>query len=276
MEGLVIILDLEKYGLRHLWKPALDIYTHVLAIFEANYPETLHRTYVVNAPKIFPIAYNLTKPFLSADTKEKVHVLGKNWKHRLLEVIDADQLPVHWGGTATDPDGDPYCRSQVCMGGEIPSHHYTNHLENVDISQFTTKSLGRGSSLELEYPVQRQNTVLRWQFFTEDSDLSFSIARQSSTSAGEGEPQSSSKAEAVEEIVKPCRVNSHLIPESGSLVCTIPATYIIKFDNSYSWLKSKKLSYLIEVLPPADIAELHTSPSFAIPRGDSSAQLSMD
>ena len=48
------------------------------------------------------------------------------------------------------------------MGGEIPSHHYTNHLENVDISQFTTKTLGRGSSLELEYPIQRQNTVLRY------------------------------------------------------------------------------------------------------------------
>ena len=37
----------------------------------------------------------------------------ENWKRTLLEVIDADQLPVHWGGTATDPDGDPYCRSKV-------------------------------------------------------------------------------------------------------------------------------------------------------------------
>jgi len=31
----------------------------------------------------------------------------------LLEEIDADQLPVHWGGTATDADGDPCCKSQV-------------------------------------------------------------------------------------------------------------------------------------------------------------------
>jgi len=37
----------------------------------------------------------------------------ENWKSALLEVIDADQLPVHWGGTATDDDGDTYCRSQV-------------------------------------------------------------------------------------------------------------------------------------------------------------------
>jgi len=39
--------------------------------------------------------------------------VAENWKPALLEVIDADQLPVHWGGMATDADGDPYCRSQV-------------------------------------------------------------------------------------------------------------------------------------------------------------------
>jgi len=39
--------------------------------------------------------------------------VAEDWKSALLEVIDADQLPVHWGGTATDADGDPYCRSQV-------------------------------------------------------------------------------------------------------------------------------------------------------------------
>jgi hypothetical protein len=36
-----------------------------------------------------------------------------NWKQALLKEIDADQLPVHWGGTRTDPDGDPFCKSQV-------------------------------------------------------------------------------------------------------------------------------------------------------------------
>ncbi len=35
------------------------------------------------------------------------------WKQKLLEDIDADQLPVKWGGTATDPDGDDHCKSKV-------------------------------------------------------------------------------------------------------------------------------------------------------------------
>ena len=50
----------------------------------------------------------------------------------------------------------------------------------------------------------------------------------------------------------------------------------MKFDNGYSWLKSKKISYMIEVLPPADMEELHTSPSFSFPRADDAAQLSME
>ena len=41
------------------------------------------------------------------------YALPGNWKSAILQKIDADQLPVHWGGTQTDPDGDIYCRSKV-------------------------------------------------------------------------------------------------------------------------------------------------------------------
>ena len=38
---------------------------------------------------------------------------SENWKKEILNHIDADQLPVHWGGTRTDPDGDVKCKSKV-------------------------------------------------------------------------------------------------------------------------------------------------------------------
>lgn len=41
--------------------------------------------------------------------------ISGDYKEKLLEVIDADQLPVFWGGTATDPDGDIYCTSKVTV-----------------------------------------------------------------------------------------------------------------------------------------------------------------
>ena len=35
-----------------------------------------HGLVSVAAPKLFPVAYNLVKPFLSEDTRKKIQVLG--------------------------------------------------------------------------------------------------------------------------------------------------------------------------------------------------------
>ena len=36
-----------------------------------------------------------------------------NWQEVLRKHIDPEQLPVVYGGTLTDPDGDPSCRTMV-------------------------------------------------------------------------------------------------------------------------------------------------------------------
>lgn len=40
-----------------------------------KYLSTVH-VFLYIAPRIFPIAYNIVKPFLNEDTKKKVAVLG--------------------------------------------------------------------------------------------------------------------------------------------------------------------------------------------------------
>lgn len=45
-------------------------------------------------------------------TRHKIQIFShdaKQWKAALLEDIAADQLPVCYGGTMTDPDGNPNC-----------------------------------------------------------------------------------------------------------------------------------------------------------------------
>lgn len=45
-------------------------------------------------------------------TVSKVRIFGTNrkeWTDALFEEIDPDQLPEHYGGTLTSPDGDPKC-----------------------------------------------------------------------------------------------------------------------------------------------------------------------
>ncbi|KAH0625515.1 hypothetical protein JD844_015059 [Phrynosoma platyrhinos] len=76
IETIMMIYDFEGLSLKHLWKPAVDAYSELLSMFEENYPESLKRVFVIKAPKLFPVAYNLVKHFLSEDTRKKIVVLG--------------------------------------------------------------------------------------------------------------------------------------------------------------------------------------------------------
>lgn len=50
---------------------------------------------------------------LPSDTLLSFSLLAANWKEVLLKHISPDQLPVEYGGTMTDPDGNPKCKSKV-------------------------------------------------------------------------------------------------------------------------------------------------------------------
>merc|ERR550532_281696 len=145
------------------------------------------------------------RPLLDEATVKKVVVLGSNWKERILEDIDADQLPVHWGGTATDPDGDPYCRSHVNMGGEVPKELYLSK-DAVDMSDWESVTVGRSSSVQLDYNIKEIGTIISWQFST-DADVGFGVYLRTA--------DVKQKAKDMEEIVASARVNSHMVIEDG-------------------------------------------------------------
>lgn len=74
------------------------------------------------APKFFPYLFTILKPFVPQTDIPKIKIFGrdrKQWTSALLEEIDADQLPAFYGGTLTDPDGDPKCPSKVISLTEL-------------------------------------------------------------------------------------------------------------------------------------------------------------
>ena len=48
------------------------------------------------------------------------------------------------------------------MAGPVPEKYYANHMENFDLKNFTTESIGRGSSLQLDYYIDKPGKVLRY------------------------------------------------------------------------------------------------------------------
>ncbi|XP_074247234.1 SEC14-like protein 2 isoform X3 [Saimiri boliviensis] len=213
VETITMIYDCEGLGLKHLWKPAVEAYGEFLCMFEENYPETLKRLFVVKAPKLFPVAYNLIKPFLSEDTRKKIMVLGANWKEVLLKHISPDQVPVEYGGTMTDPDGNPKCKSKINYGGDIPKKYYVR--DQLKQQYEHSVQISRGSSHQVEYEILFPGCVLRWQFMSDGADVGFGIFLK--TKMGERQ-----RAGEMTEVLPNQRYNSHLVPEDGTLTCSDP------------------------------------------------------
>ncbi|MEQ2314204.1 hypothetical protein AMECASPLE_009770 [Ameca splendens] len=161
IESITLIYDCEGLGLKHIWKPAIETYGEILTMYEENYPEGLKRVLLIKAPKLFPMAYNLIKHFLCEETRRKIMVLGSNWQEVLRKHIDPDQLPVVYGGTLTDPDGDPSCRTMINYGGTVPKLYYVQ--ESVKVQYDSSVTVGRGSSLQLEYDVPAPSSLLSFQ-----------------------------------------------------------------------------------------------------------------
>ncbi|XP_067084342.1 SEC14-like lipid binding 8 isoform X1 [Osmerus mordax] len=241
VESITMIYDVEGLGLKHLWKPAIETYGEILSMFEANYPEGLKRLFVIKAPKLFPVAYNLVKHFLSEITRNKIVILGANWQEVLLKHIDAEELPAVYGGKLTDPDGDPSCRTLLHLAGTVPTSYYVRDSVKVDYEQCLTVS--RGSTEQMEYEILFPGCVLRWQFASEGADIGFGVFMK----AKKGEWQ---KAGQMQEVVPSQRYNAHLVPEDGSLTCSQPGVYVLRFDNTYSIFQTKRISFTVEVLLP--------------------------
>ncbi|KAK6121377.1 hypothetical protein DH2020_044876 [Rehmannia glutinosa] len=88
-------------GLKNFNKAARELIQRLQKIDGDNYPETLCRMYIINAGSGFRLLWNTVKSFLDPKTTAKIHVLGNKYQSKLLEVIDASELPEFLGGTCT-------------------------------------------------------------------------------------------------------------------------------------------------------------------------------
>ncbi|GJM84907.1 hypothetical protein PR202_ga00620 [Eleusine coracana subsp. coracana] len=104
IDSSTTILDVQGVSLKNFSKTARELMTRLQKIDNDNYPETLHRMFIVNAGPGFRMLWSTVKSFLDPKTTSKIQVLGAKYQAKLLEIIDAKQLPEFLGGSCTCPE----------------------------------------------------------------------------------------------------------------------------------------------------------------------------
>ncbi|KAK9136306.1 hypothetical protein Syun_015636 [Stephania yunnanensis] len=101
IDSSTTILDVQGVSLRNFSKSARDLIIRLQKVDGDNFPETLHRMFIINAGPGFRLLWNTVKSFLDPKTTSKIHVLGNKYQSKLLEIIDASELPEFLGGQCT-------------------------------------------------------------------------------------------------------------------------------------------------------------------------------
>lgn len=247
VETQTVIFDFDNFSmLQALTTEAVSAVSAFIRMYEANYPERLHQAFVINVPSLFSVLFNLIKPLLTGNTLTKVHVLGKgdNWKEEILKYVDADQLPKQWGGNCVDENtGDPFCSTHITIARPITEADYRRRSSVLNGDQggsaAATVAVDRRSCHEVPVSVTQAGSRLCWEYETEDHDIGFTVVRV---------PDAHGADDVT--MLPWQREDSHLKPREGSLLCQEPGTYVLKFDNTFSACRGKKLTYTVRVVPP--------------------------
>lgn len=218
-----VIMDLKGLSLFH--KQGVDTFKETSEIDKNRYPEILGQLFVVNAPWIFPVLYKLVKGFLDPKTRTKVHVLGSNFKEKLLEYIDEDSLPEEYGGKC---HCDPAC---VRAAEPVEMDLNANDPELIE------EPLPAGKSFEKVVDSGVDGLTVSWFFRTEKHDIQFAV---------KWEPKDTTNDK--EEYVFPSkRYSADSTQVEGSYSTKGEGRLILTWDNTYSYFTAKKLLYHLEI-----------------------------
>lgn len=99
------ILDLKNASMSSFWGVS-KLVQQASSIGQNYYPETMGKFYIINTGFVFSTIWSVIKGWLDPVTVEKIHVL-KSGTHppELLKQIDANNLPVEFGGKCQCPGG---------------------------------------------------------------------------------------------------------------------------------------------------------------------------
>jgi hypothetical protein len=220
IETFVNIIDLAGMGMNHT--AFLSFFRKISELDDILYPDRLFKTFIINAPALFPSIWGLIAKFLPPRIRERVNMLGSNHAE-LLQYIDADQLPVQYGGTCQCEGGcvKQWTEEQTAQAVK----EYEHRLGIIDLS--CPKGEKQVHSMHIEASEASQKSA-SFSFRTLESSIDFCV---------EFVPDASQEVQTLRPMHK-VESQSGLI--HGHFLLSKPGTLKFIFDNSGKWFNKNK------------------------------------
>jgi hypothetical protein len=237
---MVQIIDLEgmNYG-QFASRLCMEFMGQSQATFNENYPEVLRYAMVINAPKAFHVVWSILKPFIPKETLEKMEIFGTDkdkWMKAVAERFPLELIPPHWGGTRQGED--EYCSTEEKRWtlGTLSKRFFDFSKpyppeDSEETTDLITKTIGARDSLKIRLSVTSSNSSISWRFSAENHDIGFQILDEDEN-----------------EVVPYRKIKFQKEVEQGDKQCQSLGVHTVIFDNSYSWTRSKTISYNVSVV----------------------------
>ncbi len=165
------VLDLEGFGLGHLGQNTMEQIKLYISTDNVCYPETLGKMVIINAPWLINKVWHMIQGWLDERTVAKIEIIGDSDAgiKRLHELVQKDQLPVKYGGTAKElVVPKPHCEYQLLPRGGVYCYEITvpsncsiiidTYVRDVTI-EYTVESRCHPNATELANEKARKETV---------------------------------------------------------------------------------------------------------------------
>ncbi|GMF22154.1 unnamed protein product [Phytophthora lilii] len=105
-QKMCIVLDARGIGMRDMGGEAFEFIRRCTGVMQRHYPQRSFKIFIVNVPSWFGMAWKGFKPLVNEATLVKTNILTESeTPAALLKFIDAENLPVEYGGTCSCSGG---------------------------------------------------------------------------------------------------------------------------------------------------------------------------
>lgn len=143
VETMTVVIDVKDMKVSQVSRDFLALTKLIAKVDQEQYPETMGKTFIINAPTVFPMVWKMVKPFIDPVTAAKIQVLGgpKAFKPVLQEFIGVDNLPADYDGAGVSLDSLPHPYAEY-MG---LSGKFSGDV-TCDTSLISASTMGEGES----------------------------------------------------------------------------------------------------------------------------------